>query len=49
MNKEYIDMPCLEYGAAVKVEKESLEHVGVLNVFCPDEAKDCEDKYAWKQ
>ncbi len=45
MEKEIIEMPCLECGKMKIATK--LEAEGVFNVFCP--GGDCEDKYAWKQ
>jgi hypothetical protein len=47
--KEKIKMPCLECGAEVEVEKEGLEALGILNVFCSDPEKNCEDKFAFKR
>lgn len=49
MENEYIEMPCLECGTMVKVKKGGLEEQGIFNVFCPDQDKDCEDRYAFKQ
>lgn len=41
-----IDMPCIECGKPVKVEKDGYEAQGIFNVFCHD--GECEDKYATK-
>lgn len=49
MEKETVEMPCLECGKMKKVKVGSYEHTGVFNVFCGDPESDCEDKYAFKQ
>lgn len=42
----HYDIPCLECGAIVAVDKKGATAQYGLNVFCPD--KDCEDIYANK-
>ena len=49
MEKEIIQLPCLECKSLVSVAADSLEAQGVFNVFCPDAEKNCEDKFALKQ